>query len=123
MVAPTINGQSSHPNIRLPPTALTNISQVLASLSALENEETELSQSLSSLLSSREPIFNVFAALQSLTPQVDHTLQDATYLASKVAVTAETAERIGSKVARLDEIKQIRPAFFAPRLTGNVFRY
>jgi DNA repair ATPase RecN len=85
------------------PTTLTNVSEVLASLAALEDEEQELSQSLSELLSSRQPVYSAFAALQTLSPQVDSTCQDAALLARKVAVTAETADRIGSKVGRLDE--------------------
>lgn len=96
---------------RPPPSTLTTLPQVLSSLSSLESEETELSNSLSALLSDQEPIQNALTRLQSLLPSIDELHTEASALSRKVSVTARTAERVGGRVRTLDEeMRRVREA-------------
>ena len=93
------------------PRTLTSLPDILASLSALESEEAELSASLSRLLSDREPIINALSRVQSLVPRLDELYGEATLLAGTVGATAKTADRVGGRVRSLDEeIRRVREA-------------
>ncbi|KZT36993.1 COG4-domain-containing protein [Sistotremastrum suecicum HHB10207 ss-3] len=83
--------------------SLTSLSDILSTLSTIQSQEADISQSLSSLLSSREPIDAFLAQLQTLVPQIDEIRLDAVLLSEKVSKTAKTAERVGGRVRSLDE--------------------
>lgn len=83
--------------------SLASLSDILSTLSTIQAQEAEISQSLSSLLSSREPIDAFLAQLQTLVPQIDEIHLDAALLSNKVSKTAKTAERVGGRVRSLDE--------------------
>ncbi|KAJ7580996.1 COG4 transport protein-domain-containing protein [Mycena floridula] len=90
---------------------LTSLQQILSALSACQAEESELSNSLSNLLSAREPIIISLSRLQTLVPKLDELQHEASSLSAKVSTTAKTAERIGGKVRDLDEeMRRIREA-------------
>ncbi|EKM55831.1 uncharacterized protein PHACADRAFT_209352 [Phanerochaete carnosa HHB-10118-sp] len=100
-------GTSQRPD----PRTLTSLSEILSSLSALEAEETELSSSLSELLSDREPIINALTRLQSLEPRLNELYSEAYMLSGTVTATAKTADRVGGRVRLLDEeMKRVREA-------------
>ena len=88
---------------RKDPRSLTNLPEILSCLSAFQSEEAELSNSLTHLLKAREPILSSLGRLQSISPQLDELQVDAKLLARKVSNTAETAERVGTRVRSLDE--------------------
>jgi len=88
---------------RKDPRSLTNLPEILSCLSAFQSEEAELSNSLTDLLTTKEPIFSSLSRLQSISPQVNELQVNASLLARKVSNTAETAERVGSRVRSLDE--------------------
>ena len=97
----------SRPN----PRTLTTLPEILASLSALESEEAELSASLSTLLSDRDPIIDALTRVQSLVPRLDELHSEATLLSGTVKATAKTADRVGGRVRSLDEeIRRVREA-------------
>ncbi|EEB90746.1 hypothetical protein MPER_11008 [Moniliophthora perniciosa FA553] len=85
------------------PRNLTSLPQILSSLSAHQSEEVELSNSLSKLLSAQEPIAQSLDRLQALLPHLDLLSKDAAALSTKVSSTAQTAERVSSRVQSLDE--------------------
>ncbi|KAG6811170.1 hypothetical protein H0H92_008654 [Tricholoma furcatifolium] len=88
---------------RRDPRTLTNLSELLICLSALQSEEAEHSSSLTDLLNAREPILLSLKRLDSLVPQVDSLLAEASLLSDNVTNTAKTAERVGERVRSLDE--------------------
>lgn len=93
------------------PRTLTTLPEILASLSALESEEADLSGSLSKLLSDREPIVNALTRVQSLVPRLDELHSEAVLLSDTVSATAKTADRVGGRVRSLDEeIRRVREA-------------
>ena len=93
------------------PRTLTTLPEILASLSALESEEAELSTSLSELLSDREPIVNSLTRIQSLVPRLNELYNEATLLSGTVTATAKTADRVGGRVRSLDEeMRRVREA-------------
>ncbi|KAF7338520.1 hypothetical protein MVEN_02078100 [Mycena venus] len=93
------------------PRELTNLADILSSISEYQSEETQLSNSLSDLLSAREPIVASLARLQSLVPHLDELQNDAVLLSSTVSATAQTAERVGGRVRSLDEeMRRVREA-------------
>ncbi|KAJ3851177.1 COG4 transport protein-domain-containing protein [Lentinula lateritia] len=93
------------------PKNLTSLPQILSSLSDFELQEAELSTSLTDLLAASEPIASSLSRLQSLAPQLDDLLKDASTLSRNVLSTARTAERIGGRVQFLDEeMRRIREA-------------
>lgn len=101
------NGASSRPN----PRTLTSLPEILSSLAALEAEETDLSNSLSELLSEREPIVNALTRLKALEPRLNELYSDAYVLSGTVSATAKTADRVGGRVRLLDEeMKRVREA-------------
>ena len=89
--------------LRRDPRTLTNLPEILSSLSSFQSEEAQLSNSLAELLKARDPIHVSLNRLQSLVPQLDKLHIDATQLTRKVSNTAKTAERVGSRVRSLDE--------------------
>ncbi|KAK7043715.1 Golgi transport complex subunit 4 [Paramarasmius palmivorus] len=103
---------STTPSLTLQdPRKLTSLPQILSSLSAYQSEEVELSNSLSELLSEREPISQSLDRLQALVPHLDSLSKDAAGLSTKVSATAQTAERVSGRVQSLDEeMKRIREA-------------
>lgn len=88
---------------RQDPRLLTNLNEILSCLSTQSSEEAELSNSLTELLSAREPIVASLARLQSLVPHLDELHLEASLLSEKVSSTAQTADRVGGKVRSLDE--------------------
>ena len=93
------------------PNALTSLPDILAALSALEDEETQVSSSLSAMLSSKDAIDEALARLRSLEPQLNALQTESTLLISKVSSTAETAKRVGGRVRLLDEeMRRVREA-------------
>lgn len=88
---------------RKDPRSLTSLPEILSCLSAFQSEEAELSNALTHLLKAREPIFSSLGRLQSISPQLNELQVDASLLARKVSNTAETAERVGTRVRSLDE--------------------
>ena len=85
------------------PTSLTTSPEVLSALSELESEEAETSARLSQLLSSQEAIQTSLARLNDLAPLLNELHIDASLLSEKVSNTAKIADRVGSRVRRLDE--------------------
>ncbi|KAJ7349436.1 COG4 transport protein-domain-containing protein [Mycena albidolilacea] len=93
------------------PRSLTNLADILSSISEYQSEETQLSTSLSDLLSAREPIVASLARLQALVPHLNDLQNDAVLLSSTVSATAQTAERVGGRVRSLDEeMRRVREA-------------
>lgn len=96
---------------RLPVRSLATLPEILACLSSLEAEEIDVSNSLTALLSAREPIDASLQRLHSLAPQLDELHVDASLLTEKVSSTAKTAERVGKRVRLLDEeMRRVREA-------------
>jgi hypothetical protein len=85
------------------PRTLTTLPDILSRLSQYQSLEAELSNSLSDLLSSREPILASLARLKDLLPDFDELLVDAALLSERVTATAKTAQRVGGRVKSLDE--------------------
>lgn len=96
---------------RRPPASLSSLNDVLASLSSLQSDETELSASLAALVASNQPILHALARLNHLSPTLEGLRHDASLLSSKVSVTAQTAHRVGGSVRALDEeMRRVRDA-------------
>lgn len=93
------------------PNTLTSLPSILSALSQLEAEESALSSELSALLASRQPIANALSRVQTLSTPLESLGRDAGAFATKVAVTAQTAERVGGRVRSLDEeMRRVREA-------------
>ncbi|KAJ7046514.1 COG4 transport protein-domain-containing protein [Mycena alexandri] len=93
------------------PRSLTNLQDILSSISDWNSQEDQLSNSLSDLLSARDPIVASLARLQALVPQLDELQNEAILLSSTVSATAQTAERVGGRVRSLDEeMRRVREA-------------
>ncbi|KAJ7684832.1 COG4 transport protein-domain-containing protein [Mycena polygramma] len=93
------------------PRSLTNLADILSSISEFQSEEAQLSNSLSDLLSARDPIVASLARLQALVPHLDDLQNEAVLLSSTVSATAQTAERVGGRVRSLDEeMRRVREA-------------
>ena len=88
---------------RQDPRCLSNLNEIFSCLSSFQSEEAELSNSLTDLLSARDPIIVSLSRLQSLVPYLDELHVEASLLSEKVSSTAQTAERVGGKVRSLDE--------------------
>jgi len=96
---------------RQDPRSLTNLPNILSCLSAFQSEEAELSNSLTELLSARDPIVASLTRLQDLVPHLDELHLEASALSEKVSSTAQTAERVGGRVRSLDEeMRRVREA-------------
>ncbi|KII88790.1 hypothetical protein PLICRDRAFT_638384 [Plicaturopsis crispa FD-325 SS-3] len=107
----TENDPPTASSSRLDPRKLTSLPEILSCLSSFQSEEAELSNSLTELLSSREPILASLGRLQSLLPELDELHDEASLLSRRVSSTAQTAERVGGRVRSLDEeMRRIREA-------------
>jgi conserved oligomeric Golgi complex subunit 4 len=96
---------------RRDPRCLTSLPDIMTCLSSFQSEEIELSNSLTVLLSTREPIVASLVRLQSLVPELDELRLEASLLSDKVSSTAQTAERVGGRVRSLDEeMRRVRDA-------------
>ena len=96
---------------RPPPNTLTSLPDILASLVSLDEEESQLSNSLTSILSDDEPVQSSLAALRNLAPRLEEISIDARLLHDTVSATAMTAERVGGRVRVLDEeMKRVKEA-------------
>ena len=108
---PSSPGPSSPAAPRPDPSTLTTLNDILSSISALEAEDAELSNSLSDLLSAQEPINVALSRIQSLEPFFNDLHLEAGVLAETVSTTALTARRVGGKVRLLDEeMRRVREA-------------
>ncbi|KAJ7752135.1 COG4 transport protein-domain-containing protein [Mycena metata] len=93
------------------PRSLTNLQDILSAISETQSQQDQLSNSLSNLLSARDPIVASLARLQALVPQLDELQNEAILLSSTVSATAQTAERVGGRVRSLDEeMRRVREA-------------
>ncbi|PAV23478.1 COG4-domain-containing [Pyrrhoderma noxium] len=93
------------------PKNLSSLSNILESLSSLEIEENELQTSLTNVLSNNEPIQESLSQLRTLNLPIQHVQNDVKVLSERVHITSKTAERVGSRVRRLDEeMKRVREA-------------
>ncbi|KAF7304762.1 Cog4 domain-containing protein [Mycena kentingensis (nom. inval.)] len=93
------------------PQQLTSTNDILSELARYQSQETDLSNSLSALLSDREPVVASLARLQTLIPSLDRLSDDANLLSTTVSATAKTAERVGGRVRSLDEeMRRVREA-------------
>ncbi|KAG2066119.1 COG4-domain-containing protein [Suillus decipiens] len=85
------------------PRTLTSLNEILSCLSWYQSIETELSNSLTELLSNRQSIDRSLQQLEVLVPHLDDLQIEATNFSTKVSATAQTAERVGGRVRSLDE--------------------
>ncbi|KAG2133999.1 COG4-domain-containing protein [Suillus cothurnatus] len=85
------------------PRTLTSLHEILSCLSWYQSVETELSNSLTELLSNRQSIDKSLQQLEVLVPRLDDLQIEATNFSTKVSATAQTAERVGGRVRLLDE--------------------
>jgi conserved oligomeric Golgi complex subunit 4 len=93
------------------PSTLTTQADVLAALSALESEEAAVSAALAELLAARAPVVAALERMQTLAAPLEEIQFDAQGLASRVAITATTADRVGGRVKTLDEeMRRVREA-------------
>lgn len=96
---------------RPPPRDLTSLPDILAALSSLEDEESEVSSSLADLVATSEPIEAALANVKSLTPHAAELKCEVSILMKKVLSTANTANRVGGRVRSLDEqMRRVREA-------------
>lgn len=96
---------------RRDPHTLTSLPEILSAISVFQSEEAELSNSLTQLLSARDPIMGSLARLHAIVPQLDELHLEASLLSQTVSSTAETAERVGGRVRSLDEeMRRVREA-------------
>ncbi|KAF5365620.1 hypothetical protein D9758_003147 [Tetrapyrgos nigripes] len=106
---PKSNPATPSLKIRLPRLNFSGSPIILSSLATYQSEEADISASLSSLLSTRDPILSSLSRLQALVPQLDELSAQTNALSLKVAPTARTAERVGGRVQTLDEeMRRIR---------------
>lgn len=105
-----ISGKQLSTSMRSP-RSITNLADILSSISEYQSEEAQLSNSLSDLLSARDPILASLARLQALVPHLNQLQNEATLLSATVSSTAQTAERVGGRVRSLDEeMRRVREA-------------
>ncbi|KAI0693895.1 COG4-domain-containing protein [Cytidiella melzeri] len=99
--------RAARPELR----TLTTLPDILAALSILEQEETDVSTALSELLADKKPIVESLSRLQALAPRLNELYDEATALSGTVSATAKTADRVGGRVRLLDEeMKRVREA-------------
>ena len=77
--------------------------ELLAALVSLEEEESAITESLSSILSQTEPIHGSLRELQALSQPLSEIQGDSLILKSNVSQVADTARRVGGRVRQLDE--------------------
>lgn len=93
------------------PRRLATLPDILEALSVLQSHESNLSTSLTNLLSTYEPISASLGNIQSLGPQLDLLAGETRLLHQTVSYTAQTAQHVGGRVQSLDEeMKRVREA-------------
>lgn len=93
------------------PRQLATLPDILGALSVLQSHESDLSASLTELLSTYEPIEASLSSLQSLGPQLDALSRETQLLDETVSYTARTAQDVGGRVQSLDEeMRRVREA-------------
>lgn len=93
------------------PRRLATLPDILEALSVLQSHESNLSTSLTNLLSTCEPISASLGNIQSLGPQLDLLAGETQLLHQTVSYTARTAQHVGGRVQSLDEeMKRVREA-------------
>jgi methyl-accepting chemotaxis protein len=93
------------------PRTLTNLQDILSSLSLYQSKEAELSISLSAAISSSEAVAASLSRLQALQAHLDDLHAEASVLVKTVSSTADTARRVGGRVRSLDEeMRRVREA-------------
>lgn len=103
--------QENSLQFRSNPSGLITLPDILKALTSLEEEETQLSDALSSLLFDDEPVQSALGELESLASHLDEINNDAVILSKNVHTTAQTAERVGGRVRILDEeMKRVKEA-------------
>ena len=91
--------------------SLSSLPEILSHLSSLQSADSDLSLSLSNLLTTCEPITHSLATLRSLHPGLNDLQQQASLISQTVAITAKTADHVGSRVRSLDEeMRRVREA-------------
>lgn len=116
-VVPTNGGDTSQPTTGASvytvgsARTLRTLPEVLAALSAVQSKETALAANLSALLEAREPLQSSLARLSALGQTVEGLKDESGSISRKVGVTAQTADRVRSKVQALDEeMRRVREA-------------
>ncbi|KAH9857731.1 COG4-domain-containing protein [Lenzites betulinus] len=90
---------------------LATLPDILARLSAIQSDESELSAALADILSAHEPVAASLNTLKSLAPQLDSLAAEALFLDQTVSITARTAQDVGGRVQALDEeMRRVREA-------------
>ncbi|EIW60719.1 COG4-domain-containing protein [Trametes versicolor FP-101664 SS1] len=93
------------------PRRLATLPDILARLSAIQSDESELSAALAGLLSAHEPIAASLNSLKSLAPPLDALVADTRLFDQTVSFTARTAQDVGGRVQSLDEeMRRVREA-------------
>ncbi|KAI1788436.1 COG4-domain-containing protein [Ganoderma leucocontextum] len=93
------------------PQRLATLPDIFEALSVLQSHESDLSTSLTDLLSAYEPISASLSNIQSLGPQLDALAEETRLLHQTVSYTARTAQHVGGRVQSLDEeMKRVREA-------------
>lgn len=93
------------------PRRLATLPDILARLSAIQSDESDLSAALAGLLSAHEPIAASLNSLKSLAPPLDALVADTRLFDQTVSFTARTAQDVGGRVQSLDEeMRRVREA-------------
>ena len=94
-----------------PASSLRTTAELTTALGALQSAEAQVTASLATLLASSNPINVALQRLNSLTPKLEQIGSDALVLHGNVERTAQTADRVGSRVKALDEeMRRVREA-------------
>ncbi|KAI0781305.1 COG4-domain-containing protein [Trametes elegans] len=105
------NTEGAGARLETDPRRLASLPHILARLSAIQSDESELSAALADLLSAHEPIAASLNSLKSLSPQLDALARETRFLDQTVSFTARTAEDVGGRVRSLDEeMRRVREA-------------
>lgn len=94
-----------------PASSLRTTAELTTALGALQSAEAEVTASLAALLASSNPVNTALSRLNGLTPKLEEIGKDASVLHGNVERTAQTADRVGSRVKALDEeMRRVREA-------------
>jgi tRNA A-37 threonylcarbamoyl transferase component Bud32 len=94
-----------------PASSLRTTAELTAALGDLQSAEADVTTSLAALLASSNPINTALGRLNGLTPKLEDMGTDASILHRNVERTAQTADRVGSRVKALDEeMRRVREA-------------
>ncbi|KAL1947473.1 hypothetical protein VTO73DRAFT_14434 [Trametes versicolor] len=106
-----MNATVSTPPSTSDPRRLATLPDILARLSAIQSDESDLSAALAGLLSAHEPIAASLNSLKSLAPPLDALVADTRLFDQTVSFTARTAQDVGGRVQSLDEeMRRVREA-------------